>query len=121
MFFGRCETWFVDFGRSWFFDLVGRPGKIRLSSNIDVRLNSNIDSILKSNVNTLKNRIGSIPKDTADLIRLEAKSTVKTSSNTVSKLEALESLDVTCVLVSKAVNLIAFIDKLEVNTNCSTS
>lgn len=41
MFFGRCETWFVDFGRSWFFDLVGRPGKIRLGSNVDNILKSN--------------------------------------------------------------------------------
>lgn len=121
MFFGRCETWFFDFGRSWFFDLVGCPGKIRLSSNVDVRLNSNIDNILKSNVNTLKNRIGSIPKDTADLIRLEAKSTVETSSNTVSKLEALESLDVTSVLVGKAVNLITFLDKGKLNVDGSTS
>lgn len=121
MFFGRCETWFFDFGRSWFFDLVGRPGKIRLSSNVDVRLSSNVDSILKSNVNTLKNRIGSIPKDTADLIRLEAKSTVETSSNAVSKFEALESLDVACVLVGEAVNLITCLDKGKLNVDGSTS
>ena len=121
MFFGRCETWFVDFGRSWFFDLVGRPGKIRLSSNVDVRLSSNVDSILKSNVNTLWNKIGSIPKDTAEIIRLEAKSTVKTSSNTVSKLEALESLDVASVLVGKAVNFVTFLDKGKLNIDGSTS
>ena len=37
---------------------VGRPGKTSCSSNID--------STIKSNINTLKNRIGSIPKDTAE-------------------------------------------------------
>jgi hypothetical protein len=60
-------------------------------------------------------------KDTISKRTLEAKSTVETSSNTFIKTKTLDSLDVTCVLVGVAVNLIVCIDKLEVNSHSSTS
>lgn len=111
------KTWFFDTDRSWFFDMVDWQGKTNCKWSIRV---IKIKGITANRVIPLKIVCG-ITMDTTDKIRLEAKSTVKTSSNTFIKTKTLDSLDVTCVLVGVAVNLLVCIDKLEVNSHSSTS
>lgn len=113
------KTWFFDCGRSWFFDTCRRRRTIRLDSDFDVSANDSYITGLLGNFNIL-NRNGSIPKDTADSIRLEAKSPVKPSSNTVSKLEGLDGLDVAIILVGKTINLVTSVDKVEVDSDYSS-
>ena len=109
--FISCYIWFFDFVRSWFFDFIRR-----VKSNKIICGNS---GTVKVTTITTMNADDTM-KGTVSKRRLEAKSTVKTSSNSIIKTKALDSLDVTCVLVGVTVNLIVCVHKLEINSHSST-
>ena len=106
------NIWFFDFGRSWFFDFIRRVKSSKI-------ICGNSGTIKVTTTTTMN--ADDATKDTISKRTLEAKSTVETSSNTFIKTKTLDSLDVTCVLVGKTVNLIVCIDKLEINSNGGTS
>lgn len=103
--------WFFDFIRSWFFDFIRRVKSIKIICGNSGTFKLTTTTTMSADDTT---------KGTVSKRRLEAKSTVKTSSNTVIKAKTLDSLDVTCVLVGVAVNLIVSVHKLEINSHSST-
>ena len=109
--FISCCIWFFDFIRSWFFDFIR---KVKSSKIIC----GNSGTIKVTTITTMN--ADDTTKGTVSKRRLEAKSTVKTSSNSIIKTKALDSLDVTCVLVGVAVNFLISLNKLEVNGHSST-
>ena len=109
--FISCYIWFFDFVRSWFFDFIRRVKSSKIICGNSGTFKLTTTTTMNADDTT---------KGTVSKRKLEAKSTVKTSSNTFIKTKTLDSLDVTCVLVGVTVNLIVSIDKLEINIDFST-
>lgn len=68
--FSCCEIWFFDCVRIWFFDFIRPPGKIKRSHKLRASSKTNFKASnkrsSKTNFKIKINKIGSIPKDTAD-------------------------------------------------------
>ena len=110
-----CKIWFFDSCRSWFFDFC-RP-----SRQIEAQIQRNFKRKLRASSNYLKivftiiKIISGALCDTADNKRLEAKCSVKSSSNSVCKFETLDSLDVASISISVTVYNIISLDKNKVD------